>query len=77
MEIYIVVSRNNRIKDFTSVGVSQECYKTKEQAIKFCKSRLNKEELEEDTKMKNRNLKNWYEFDSRTCHYEIKILNLK
>lgn len=46
MEIFIVISRCKRIKDFTSVGVSQECYKTMEQAIEFCKSKLNKEELE-------------------------------
>lgn len=77
MEIFIVISRCKGIKDFTSVGVSQECYKTMEQAIEFCKSKLNKEELEIHEKQLKRGLINWYEFDSKDYYYEIKVLSLK
>ena len=76
MEIYVVISRCKRIQDFTSLGISQECYKTKKQAIEFCESKLTKQEIEENKKAKNRNLKSWYEFDSQDYSYEIKVLKV-
>lgn len=77
MEIYIVISNNTKIKDFTSIGVSQECYKTKEQAIEFCESRLTEQEILKNRNAKRRNLQSWYEFFGKDTIYEIKILNLK
>lgn len=77
MEIFIVISKSNRILDFTGVAVNQECFKNKEDAIKFCESRLTPEELERDRLAKKRLLKNWYDFDSQSHSYHIKILNLK
>ena len=77
MEIYLVITRCKRIKEWTAIGINQECYKTKEQAIEFCKSRLSKEELEMHEKAYRRGLVSWYEFDSKDYEYRIKVLNLK
>lgn len=77
MEIYIVMCRNVNIKDFTSFNVSSTSYKTKEQAVKFCESRLTEEEKLKNKNAKKRNLQNWYEFFSKDYIYEIKILNLE
>lgn len=30
MEVYLVVTRCKRIKEWTAIGISQECYKTME-----------------------------------------------
>lgn len=77
MEIYLVITRVKKNKDWTSIGINQECYKTMEQAIEFCKSRLSKEELERHEKAYKRGLVSWYEFDSKNYEYRIKVLNLK
>lgn len=77
MEIYIVICKSNMDLKFTGVKVSQECYKTKEDAIEFVESRLTPEEIERNKIVKKRLLKNWYEFDSKSHSYEIKVLNLK
>ena len=76
MEIYVVISRYKGRTDFTSVKVSQECYKELEDAVNFCESRLTEEEILENKKAKNRNLKHWFEYDSKDYYYEIRILNL-
>lgn len=76
-EIYIVICKNKNIADFTGVNVSQECYKTKEQAIAFCISRMNEEEIEKYEKALARGLISWYEFDTKNYIYTIKVLNLK
>lgn len=75
-EVYIVISRFKGNNDFTSVGVSQECYTDMEKAIDFCKSRLNTKELEQREKAVKRNLVNWYEYDTKDYHYEIKVLSI-
>lgn len=77
MEVYIVISRFKKRTDFTTIGVSSECYSTMEKAIEFCRSRLDNEELEEHDAQLKRKLINWYEFDSKDYKYEIKILNVK
>lgn len=73
-EIYIVevIYRSNG-----NTTVSQECYDTQEKAIEFCKSRLNKEELELTEKAQKRGLANWYEFFGKNYDYKIKVLSLK
>ena len=76
-EIYIVICNNKNVVDFTGVSVSQECYKTKEQAIAFCKSRMNKEEIEKYEKALARGLTSWYEFDTKNYIYTVKVLSLK
>lgn len=76
-EIYIVICNNKNVVDFTEVNVSQECYKTKEQAIAFCKSRMNEEEIEKYEKALARGLISWYEFDTKDYIYTIKVLSLK
>ena len=77
MEVYLVITRCKRIKEWTAIGINQGCYKTKEQAIEFCKSRLNEEEVERYEKAYRRGLVSWYEFDSKDYEYRIKVLNLK
>lgn len=76
MKIYIVMSRFKQLTDFTSVRVSQECYETEEQAIEFCKSRLNKEELEKHERLLKKRMINKYEFDSKDYEYKIEILKV-
>ena len=76
-EIYIVICNNKNVVDFTGVSVSQECYKTKKQAIAFCMSRMNEEEIEKHEKALARGLISWYEFDTKNYIYTIKVLNLK
>ena len=76
-EIFIIICRNKNREDWTTVGVSQECYKDIEKAIEFCRGRLNKEELEKHDKLIKKNMIQWYEFDSKDYVYEIKVLSLK
>lgn len=76
MEIYIIICRNKTFNDFTSVAVSQECYDTKEKAVEFCMSRLNEEERKQHIKYLERDLINWYEFESSRTVYEIKVLKV-
>ena len=54
-EIFVVICRNKNREDWTTVGVSQECYKDIEKAIEFCRGRLNKEELEKHDKLIKKN----------------------
>ena len=76
-EVYIVICNNKNVVDFTGASISQECYKTKKQAIAFCKSRMNKEEIEKHEKALARGLISWYEFDTKNYIYTIKVLSLK
>ena len=76
-EVYIVICNNKNVVDFTGGSVSQECYKTKEEAIKFYKSRMNKEEIEKHEKALARGLISWYEFDTKNYIYAVKVLSLK
>lgn len=76
-EVYIVICRNKNFEDWTCIDVSQECYSNKEQAINFCKSRMNKEEVERYEKTLARGLISWYEFDTRKYEYRIKVLELE
>lgn len=76
-EIYVVICKNNKIQDWTGIGVSQECYVDMEKAIEFCESKLNKIELEKNRKMQKRKLLNWFEFIGNDYTYEIKVLNVK
>lgn len=73
-EIYVVevvFRKNGEIK------VNQECYDDKEKAIEFCKSRLNKEELELTEKAQKRGFASWFEFFGKDYDYKIKVLSLK
>ena len=76
-EVYIVICNNKNVVDFTGASISQECYKTKKQAIAFCKSRMNKEEIEKYEKTLARGLTSWYEFDTKNYIYTVKVLSLK
>lgn len=78
-EIYAVLVIPKGITGYKTyeTRISQECYEDKEKAIDFCKSRLNKEELENHEKQLKRNLISWYEFEGAKCRYEIKVLSLK
>ena len=76
-EIFIVITKNKNLQDFTSVNVSQECYSNKEEAINFCKSRMNAEELEKYQKALDRGLISWFEFDTKNYVYYIKVLSLR
>ena len=73
-EIYVV---EVFYKSNGSTAISQECYDTQEKAIEFCKSRLNKEELELTEKAQKRGLARWFEFFGKDYSYEIKVLSLK
>lgn len=73
-EIYVV---EVFYKSNGSTAISQECYDDKEKAIEFCKSRLNKEELELTEKAQKRGFASWFEFFGKDYSYEIKVLSLK
>lgn len=72
-----MICKNNKIQDWTGIGVSQECYVDMEKAIEFCESKLNKIELEENRKNKINGKLNWFEFIGNDYTYEIKVLNVK
>lgn len=37
MEIYLVITRVKKNKDWTSIGINQECYKTMDKLLNFVK----------------------------------------
>lgn len=76
-DVYVVVVRYKDIKDWTALAVNQECFTSKEKAIEFCEGRMTKAELETRKKQLDRNLINWYEFDTKICEYTIKVLSVK
>ena len=77
MKIYIVISRFKKIEDWTNTNISQEAYKTLEEAIDFCKSKMNNEEIERhDFLLKHNYINNFY-FDTKNYIYTIKELNVK
>lgn len=73
-KIWIVISYSKRDLYNTGVAVSQQYFKTNGSAMKFCESRLTKEEVENHYKQLKRNLISWYEYSSKDYHYEIKEL---
>ena len=75
-DIYIIICRNRKNDDWTTINVSQVCYDNKKDAIKFVECRLNKEELEFNEKAHNRNLQPWFEYFGDNYTYYIKVLEL-
>ncbi len=75
-EIYVIESVFNKGQDWTSVGISTECYTDLEKAVDFCKSRMNKEELERYENAVNRGLQNRFEFFTKDYTYYIKFLRI-
>lgn len=76
MKVYAVISRFKKMEDFTTVGVSSECYDTLDKAIEYCRSKLNEEELERHEKQVKRNLINEWEYDTENYEYTIKELKV-
>ena len=76
MKVYVVTSRFKKLNDFTSIGVSQECYTDIDKAIEFCESRLTESERDTRNKQLKRKLIEWYEFDSKDYEYRIKELKV-
>lgn len=74
-EIYVVYVES--LKNWAGIEISQECYKEKEQAIDFIKTRLTKEELEKNLKAQKRGLQSWYEFFGKNYIYNVKVLSLR
>ncbi len=75
-EIYVIESIYTKSNDFTSVGISTECYTDLEKAIEFCKSRMTKEEIEKYENAVKRNLQNRFEFYTKNYIYYIKFLRI-
>ncbi len=75
-EIYVIESVFNKVQNWTSVGISSECYTDLEKAVDFCKNRMNKEELEKYEKGVNRGLQNRFEIFTKDYTYYIKFLKV-
>ena len=77
MKIYVVKVRFKKIEDWTSINISQEAYKTLEEAIEFCKSRMNKEERKKHEYLVKHNYMTNFYFYTKNYIYTIKELNIK
>lgn len=73
-KIWIVICYSKRDLYNTGVAVNQNYFKTNGSAMKFCESRLTKEEVERHYKLLQRNMISWYEYSSKDYNYEIKEL---
>ena len=71
--IYIVY---NIFKRKNAQSIDNIAFTNKDSAVEYCKSKMNIEELEQRTKMLDKNLINWYEFLTKNYIYYIKVVDL-
>lgn len=73
-KIWIVICYSKWDLYNTGVAINQKYFETNGSAMKFCESRLTKEEVEKHYKLLQRNMISWYEYSSKDYNYEIKEL---
>ena len=72
-KIYVIYGYFCKTKD---TAIDSIAFKDKEKAIEYVESKLTKEEIEYNKKVKNRKFIYWYEFVSKNICYNIKEVDL-